>query len=91
MPNTTSGTATFEKNFLIDDILAEAYDRIGVQDLSGYQLKSGRRSLNIMFQEWGNRGIHYWEIGETNLDLIEIKLDDWNIIKIEANNAMYKE
>ena len=71
MPNTTSGTATFEKNFLIDDILAEAYDRIGVQDLSGYQLKSGRRSLNIMFQEWGNRGIHYWQLQETNIDLIE--------------------
>ena len=60
MPNTTSGTATFESSFYIDEILEEAYDRIGVQELTSYQLKSGRRSLNIMFQEWGNRGIHYW-------------------------------
>ena len=71
MPNTTSGTATFESSFYIDEILEEAYDRIGVQELTGYQLKSGRRSLNIMFQEWGNRGIHYWQLQETNIDLIE--------------------
>ena len=34
-------------------------------------LKSARRSLNILLQEWGNRGIHYWEIDELNIDLIE--------------------
>jgi len=34
-------------------------------------MKSARRSLNILFQEWGNRGIHYWEIAETNIDMIE--------------------
>ena len=69
MPNTTSGTATFDKTFYIDEILEEAYERIGVQDLNGYRLKSARRSLNIMFQEWGNRGLHYWELRETNIDL----------------------
>ena len=42
-----------------------------MQDVTGYQLKTSRRSLNIMLQEWGNRGIHYWEIGELNLDLVE--------------------
>ena len=71
MPNTTSGTATFDKTFSIEEILEEAYERIGVQDLNGYRLKSARRSLNIMFQEWGNRGLHYWELRETNIDLIE--------------------
>jgi len=45
--------------------------RIGIQQVSGYQLKTSRRSLNIMLQEWGNRGIHYWEIGELDLDLIQ--------------------
>ena len=39
--------------------------------VSGYQLKSARRSLNIMFQEWANRGLHYWEVGNTNIDLVE--------------------
>ena len=71
MSNTTSGTATFDKTFVIDDIVEEAYQRIGVDQLDGYQIKSARRSLNIMFQEWGNRGLHYWEIDETNIDLIE--------------------
>ena len=75
MANTTSGTATFDKTFSIDEIVEEAFERIGLQNVAGYQLKSARRSLNILFQEWGNRGIHYWEIEETNLDLIEGQSD----------------
>ena len=67
----SSGTATFESGFLIDDVIQEAYDRVGLRSVSGYQLKSARRSLNIMFQEWANRGLHYWEIGNANLDLVE--------------------
>ena len=71
MANTTSGTTTFDKNFAIDEIVEESFERIGLQNVAGYQLKSARRSLNILFQEWGNRGIHYWEIDELDLDLIE--------------------
>ena len=71
MANTTSGTVTFDKAFAVEEIIEEAYERIGVQVSSGYQLKTARRSLNILFQEWGNRGIHYWEVGEANIDLIE--------------------
>ena len=71
MANTTSGTTTFDKTFSIDEIVTESYERIGVQDLNGFRIKSARRSLNIMLQEWGNRGLHYWEIDETNIDLIE--------------------
>ena len=71
MANTTSGTVTFDKTFAVDEIIAEAYERIGAQVTSGYQLKTARRSLNILFQEWGNRGLHYWEVAETNIDLIE--------------------
>ena len=71
MANTTSGTTTFDKTFAIDEIIEDAFERIGLNSVAGYQLKSARRSLNILFQEWGNRGIHYWEIAETNIDLIE--------------------
>jgi len=71
MANTTSGTATFDKTFAIDEIIEESFERIGLQNVAGYQLKNARRSLNILFQEWGNRGIHYWEIDELDLDLIE--------------------
>ena len=71
MANTTSGTVTFDKTFAVDEIIEEAYERIGLQSVSGYQLKTARRSLNIMFQEWGNRGLHYWEVAEANIDVIE--------------------
>ena len=71
MANTTSGTTIFDKNFSIDEIIEESFERLGIQQVTGYQLKTSRRSLNIMLQEWGNRGIHYWEIGELDLDLIQ--------------------
>jgi hypothetical protein len=48
MANTTSGTVTFDKTFAIDEIIEEAYERIGMQGTSGYQLKTARRSLNIL-------------------------------------------
>ena len=70
MANTTSGTTTFEKGFSIADIVEEAYERIGIQGVSGYQLKGARRSLNIMFQEWSNRGLHYWEIANNSITLV---------------------
>src|SRR6056300_789464 len=71
MANTTSGTATFEKGFSISDIVEEAYERLGIQGVSGYQLKSARRSLNILFQEWANRGLHYWEVGNNSITLVD--------------------
>ena len=70
MANTTSGTNIFEKGFSIADIVEESYERIGIQGVSGYQLKSARRSLNIMFQEWGNRGLHYWEVANNSITLV---------------------
>jgi len=70
MANTTSGTTVFEKGFSISDIVEESFERIGIQGVSGYQLKSARRSLNILFQEWANRGLHYWEIANNNFTLV---------------------
>ena len=70
MANTTSGTVIFDKNFSIDEIIEEAYERIGSQGVSGYQLKTARRSLNILFQEWGNRGLHYWQIANNDITLV---------------------
>ena len=75
MANTTSGTTTFDKTFSIDEIIEEAFERIGQQNVAGYQLKNARRTLNILLQEWGNRGIHYWEVDELNMDLIEGQSD----------------
>ena len=56
----TSGTTTFDLD--IDDIIQEAYERCGARTNSGYDLKSARRSLNILFSEWGNRGVHLWKV-----------------------------
>ena len=70
MANTTSGTTIFEKSFSISDIVEESYQRIGIEGVSGNQLRGARRSLNIMFQEWGNRGLHYWEVGNNSITLV---------------------
>ena len=66
----TSGTTTFESTFSIDDIITEAYERLGRFDYSGNDLRSARRSLNIMFQEWANRGLHYWEVANNSITLV---------------------
>ena len=66
----TSGTTTFESTFSIDDIITEAYERLGRFDYSGDDLRSARRSLNIMFQEWANRGLHYWEVANNSITLV---------------------
>ena len=66
-----STTANFESTLSIDEVIEEAYERCGVQSITGHQLKSARRTLNILFQEWGNRGLHYWTVGNTNINLVQ--------------------
>ena len=52
--------------------LEEAFERTGVKGTrTGYQLRSARRSLNIMFQEWGNRGVHLWKVKLVKVPLVE--------------------
>jgi len=66
----TSGEAEF--NPQIDEIIEEAFERTGVQGTrTGYQLRSARRSLNIMFQEWANRGVHLWKVKLAKVPLVE--------------------
>ena len=67
----SSGTTTFESSFYIDDVITEAYERIGRFDYSGNDIKTARRSLNIMFQEWGNRGLHFWEVKNNSITLVD--------------------
>jgi len=56
----TSGTTAFNLN--IDEIIDEGYERCGMSTTSGYDLRSARRSLDLLFAEWGNRGIHLWKV-----------------------------
>mgnify|MGYP003644331503 FL=1 len=63
---------TTEFNPQIDDVIEEAFERTGVRGTrTGYQLRSARRSLNIMFQEWGNRGVHLWKVKLAKVPLVE--------------------
>ncbi len=75
MANTTSETTVFDKTFAIDEIIEESYERLGMQGVSGNQLRMARRSLNIMFQEWGNRGLHYWEVANNSITLVDGKAE----------------
>ena len=56
----TSNTATF--NLTVTDVIQEAYDRIGGDPILGYDVRSARRSLNIMFSDWANRGYNQWTV-----------------------------
>ena len=71
MANVTSGSYVFDKNLGIDEIIEDAYERIGMQGVSGYQLKTAKRSLNILFSEWGNRGLQFWEVKNQNVTLVD--------------------
>jgi hypothetical protein len=57
---TTSGTTDFDLS--IDDAVEEAFERCGMRMTSGYQLTSARRSLNLVFLDWANRGLNLWTI-----------------------------
>ena len=64
----TSGTTTFNLN--IDEIIDEGFERCGLTTNSGYDLKSARRSLDLLFAEWGNRGIHLWKVALNEATLV---------------------
>lgn len=57
---TTSATATF--NLDLNAIVEEAFERCGAELRSGYDLRTARRSLNLMLMEWANRGVNLWTV-----------------------------
>ena len=72
-PTITQSSGVSNKfNPPIDDIIEEAFERTNIRGTrTGYQLRSARRSLNIMFQEWENRGVHLWKVKLAKVPLIE--------------------
>ena len=56
----TSGTATF--NMDLTELVEEAFERAGNEMRTGYDLRTARRSLNLMFTDWSNRGINLWTV-----------------------------
>ena len=64
----TSGTTDFNMEFT--EIAEEAWERAGREMRSGYDLRTARRSMNLMTIEWQNRGINLWTVDEGTVNLV---------------------
>ena len=65
----TSGASAF--NLDLTELVEEAYERAGSEMRTGYDLRTARRSLNIMFADWANRGINMWTIESGIIPLVQ--------------------
>ena len=65
----TSGSTAF--NLDLTELVEEAFERAGRELRSGYDLRTARRSLNIMFADWANRGINMWTIDSNTINLVQ--------------------
>ena len=63
-----SGSTDFELD--VADYVEEAFERCGLEVRTGYDLKTAKRSMNLMFADWANRGINQWTISQRNLALV---------------------
>jgi len=64
----TSGVSAF--NLDLTEIVEEAFERVGSELRTGYDLKTARRSLNLMFADWANRGLNMWTFEQGTITLI---------------------
>jgi hypothetical protein len=65
---TTSGSTAFNLEFR--DIAEEAYERCGIEIRSGYDLRTARRSMNLLLIEWSNRGINLWTVEQGQIPMV---------------------
>ena len=63
----SSGTKTFALD--IAETIEEAYELAGLEQRTGYDARTARRSMNIMFADWANRGVNLWTIEQVTTDL----------------------
>jgi hypothetical protein len=66
---TTSGTTAFNLN--LNDLVEEAFERCGAELRTGYDLRTARRSLNLLTIEWANRGINLWTIEQGSIPMVQ--------------------
>ena len=66
---TTSGTTTF--NLDLNEIVEEAFERCGAELRTGYDLRTARRSLNLLFADWANRGVNMWTFNQGTIPLVQ--------------------
>jgi hypothetical protein len=65
---TTSGVANFNPDIL--DLIEDAYEMVGLEVRGGYDLKTARRSLDMLMREWGNRGINMWTLTQFTVPMV---------------------
>jgi hypothetical protein len=65
----TSSTTAF--NLDLTELVEEAFERCGAELRSGYDLKTARRSLNLLFADWANRGINLWTVAQSSITLVQ--------------------
>ena len=65
----TSGVAVFNPDF--SELVEEAFERAGLELRTGYDLRTARRSMNFMAQEWQNRGINLWTVESGTITMVE--------------------
>ena len=66
---TTSGTTSF--NLDLNEMVEEAFERAGSQLRTGYDLRTARRSLNLLFADWANRGVNMWTFEQNTITLTQ--------------------
>lgn len=66
---TTSGSRDF--NLDVGEIIEEAYERCGLEVRTGYDAKTARRSMNLMFADWANRGLNLWTVKQATITLTQ--------------------
>lgn len=66
---TTTGTSTFNLN--LNELVEEAFERCGAELRTGYDLRTARRSLNLLTIEWANRGINLWTIEQGEIAMVQ--------------------
>ena len=66
---TTSGANIFNPD--LNEMCEEAFERAGREMRSGYDLRTARRSINLMLADWGNRGINLWTIEQGTINLLQ--------------------
>ncbi len=64
----TSGTTSF--NLDLNNIVEEAFERCGLELRTGYDLKTARRSMNLLCMEWSNRGINLWTVEQQSIAMV---------------------
>jgi hypothetical protein len=65
---TTSGLSSF--NLDLNDMVEEAFERAGSELRTGYDLRTARRSLNLLFADWANRGVNMWTFEQNTITLV---------------------